>query len=118
MVLGHGNLAAVMRASMAIPTVFTPVVLDGRLLVDGGLSNNVPVDVVRAMGADIVIAVDLGAPLSDRQVESLIQVYAQTMRFLTRLNMESQLAAADLVIVPRESASSAPSSSRPARRSW
>ena len=99
-VLDHGNLATAMRASMAIPTVFTPVVLDDRLLVDGGLSNNVPVDVVRAMGADIVIAVDLGAPLSDRQVESLIQVYAQTMRFLTRLNMEPQLAAADLVIVP------------------
>ncbi|MGB6001880.1 MAG: patatin-like phospholipase family protein, partial [Thermoanaerobaculia bacterium] len=99
-VLDHGNLATAMRASMAIPTVFTPVVLDGRLLVDGGLSNNVPVDVVRDMGADIVIAVDVGAPLSDRQVESMIQVYAQTMRFLTRRNMEPQLAAADLVIVP------------------
>jgi NTE family protein len=99
-VLDHGNLATVMRASMAIPTVFTPVVLDGQLLVDGGLSNNVPVDVVRDMGADIVIAVDVGAPLSDRQVESMIQVYAQTMRFLTRRNMEPQLAAADLVIVP------------------
>ena len=99
-VVDHGNLATAMRASMAIPTVFTPVVIDDRLLVDGGLSNNLPVDVVRAMGADIVIAVDLGAPLSDRQVESLIQVYSQTMRLLTRLNMEPQLAAADLVIVP------------------
>ncbi|TNF74658.1 MAG: patatin [Acidobacteria bacterium] len=99
-VLGHGNLATAMRASMAIPTVFTPVSLDGRLLVDGGLSNNVPVDVVREMGADIVIAVDVGAPLTDRQVESMIQVYQQTMRFLTRRNMEPQLAAADLVITP------------------
>jgi NTE family protein len=99
-VLDQGNLATAMRASMAIPTAFTPVVLDGRLLVDGGLSNNVPVDVVRDMGADIVIAVDVGAPLTDRQVESMIQVYQQTMRFLTRRNMEPQLAAADLVITP------------------
>ncbi|TNF84970.1 MAG: patatin, partial [Acidobacteria bacterium] len=99
-VLSHGNLATAMRASMAIPTVFTPVSLDGRLLVDGGLSNNVPVDVVSAMGADVVIAVDVGAPLTDRQVESMIQVYQQTMRFLTRRNMEPQLAAADLVITP------------------
>ncbi len=99
-VLDQGNLATALRASMAIPTVFTPVALDGRLLVDGGLSNNVPVDVVRDMGADIVIAVDVGAPLSDRQIESMIQVYAQTMRFLTRRNMEPQLAAADLVITP------------------
>lgn len=57
--LRRGNLAVCMRASMAIPIVFTPVNLDGRVLVDGGLINNLPCDVVRAMGADVIIAIDL-----------------------------------------------------------
>lgn len=58
-VMHEGNLARSMRASMAIPGVFKPVEMDGKLLVDGGLMNNLPVDVVRDMGADIVIAIDL-----------------------------------------------------------
>lgn len=58
-VLSKGNLPSAMRASMAIPGVFKPVEMDSMLLVDGGLLNNLPVDVVREMGADIVIAVDL-----------------------------------------------------------
>lgn len=99
-VLERGDLAWAMRASMAIPSVFTPVTLDGRLLVDGGVTRNVPVDVVREMGADVVIAVDLGAPLSEREVTNVLQVYAQLQRMLTRTNMEPQLAAADLVVHP------------------
>ena len=58
-VLDHGNLVTAMRASMAIPGLFKPVELDSMVLVDGGMCNNLPVDVVRAMGADVVIAVDL-----------------------------------------------------------
>ena len=59
-VLDRGELAAAMRASMAVPGAFTPEVIDGRLLVDGGLRQNLPVQTVRAMGADVIIAVDLG----------------------------------------------------------
>jgi NTE family protein len=62
-VLGDGSLALAMRASMSIPGVFRPVRHGERLLVDGGLANQVPIDVVRAMGADVVIAVDVGSPL-------------------------------------------------------
>lgn len=58
-VLKSGYLAQAMRASMAIPGAFKPVKIDGRKLVDGGMFNNLPVDVVRGMGADIVVAVDL-----------------------------------------------------------
>jgi len=54
-----GNLAMALRASMSIPGVFKPVYYQGRTLVDGGMQNNLPVDVVRAMGAEYVIAVDL-----------------------------------------------------------
>lgn len=58
-VLRSGKLAQSMRASMAIPGAFKPVKINGMMLVDGGMMNNLPVDVVRDMGADIVIAVDL-----------------------------------------------------------
>jgi len=100
-ILDSGFLATALRATMAIPGVFAPVEWDGILMVDGGLVNNLPVDVVKAMGADIVIAVDLGAPLDAREVgESMIQIYQQTMRMLTRPNVKSRLEMADLVINP------------------
>ncbi|WP_099463810.1 patatin-like phospholipase family protein [Parabacteroides provencensis] len=59
-VFHEGSLPTSMRASMAIPAVFTPVRLDSMVLVDGGLCNNYPADVARAMGADVIIGVDLG----------------------------------------------------------
>ena len=59
--LRDGSVAAAVRASIALPGLFTPVLREGRLLVDGGLVNPVPVSLCRAMGADVVIAVDLGS---------------------------------------------------------
>jgi NTE family protein len=99
-VLDHGSLSTALRASMAIPAVFTAVELDGLTLVDGGISNNVPVDVVRDMGAEIVIAVDLRQPEFEGEIASYLQVMGQLNRFLTRKNMEAQLAQADLIIHP------------------
>lgn len=61
--LRRGSVADAVRASIALPGLFTPVWRDGRLLVDGGLVNPVPVSLVRALGADIVVAVDLNADL-------------------------------------------------------
>ena len=58
-VLADGNLTMAMRSSMAIPGMFKPVRRDSLLMLDGGLVNNLPVDVARAMGADYVIAIDL-----------------------------------------------------------
>src|SRR6185436_388123 len=60
-VMSKGSLARSIRASMAIPAIFTPVEIDGHLLIDGGESQNLPVQTVRAMGADIVIAVNVGS---------------------------------------------------------
>ncbi len=100
-VLSEGDLAAAIRASMAIPGVFTPVEIGDLLLVDGGSVRNIPVDVVRAMGADIVIAIDISAPLGDREkLTSSLAVTGQTLGFLTRLNVEAQLPLADLVLRP------------------
>ena len=58
-VIKNGRLSMAVRASMSIPGIFKPVLLDGKILFDGGMLNNLPVDVVKAMGADIVIAIDL-----------------------------------------------------------
>lgn len=65
-VLKSGSLSKAMRSTMAIPTIFNPVTWGDSLLIDGGLVNNVPVDVVREMGADYVIAVNVGRPLKKR----------------------------------------------------
>jgi len=71
---------------MAVPGAFDPVDIDGRLLVDGGISNNVPVSVARAMGADIVIVSDLGSDMLTRdQITSALSVAGQLVNFLFAL---------------------------------
>lgn len=91
-VLSQGNLAKSMRASMSIPAVFNAVDIDGRILVDGGLVNQVPIDVVRDMGADIVIAVDVGTPLGTINAESsALSIADQLMGMMTVGNTRKQL---------------------------
>ena len=67
--LRKGSIAEAVRASIALPGLFTPVTHEGRLLVDGGLVNPVPVSLARAMGADIVIAVDLNADIMRKHMK-------------------------------------------------
>lgn len=74
-ILDHGDLAYAMRASMAIPTVFTPVTIDGRLLVDGGLVNNFPVKELVDRGCDIIIGIDVQSHL-DYAIEDLSSITA------------------------------------------
>jgi NTE family protein len=62
-VLRQGRVAPAVRASSSIPGIVTPVSIDGRLLMDGGVSNNLPISVVRAMGADVVVAIGLTSAL-------------------------------------------------------
>jgi NTE family protein len=91
-VLDHGDLALALRASMSIPIVFAPREVDGRLLVDGGITANLPIDVVREMGADIVIAVDIGTPLAEREdITSVLAVTNQLLTILTRRNTDDQI---------------------------
>ena len=92
-VIGRGDLARAMRASMSIPVVFAPRELDGRLLTDGGISVNLPIDVVRGMGANVVIAVDISSPLLEREaLESVLAVADQLTGIMTRRNTEEQIA--------------------------
>lgn len=103
-ILGSGNLALAMRASMSVPAAFAAVEIDGRLLVDGGVSDNLPIDVVRQMGAEIIIAVDISTPLRTReQLTGAFTITNQLIGFLTRRNTEEQLATLtdkDILVVP------------------
>ncbi|PKM28075.1 MAG: hypothetical protein CVV08_20965 [Gammaproteobacteria bacterium HGW-Gammaproteobacteria-12] len=94
----------VMRASMSIPAVFAPVEVDGRLLVDGGMVNNVPIDVARQMGVDHVIVVDLGMPLKPaKELLTVVDVMNQSINLMMRKNSEAQLEtleADDVLILP------------------
>ena len=102
--IGHGSLAMAMRASMSLPGIMRPVSLDGKVLLDGGLANQIPIDVVRAMGAERIIAVDVGTPLSVLGNDaSVLDVVDQMSGFLTVGSAQRQLAtldADDLVIRP------------------
>jgi NTE family protein len=103
-ILSGGSLPDALRASMSVPGAFSPVRIDDRLLVDGGMSNNLPVSVARDMGADIVIAVDISsAMLTEEQLTSVLSVTEQLTNFLVRRTTDAQLASLgdqDLLIVP------------------
>lgn len=100
-VLGHGLLHEAMRASAAVPLVFQPVELQGRMLMDGGLVNNLPVDVVKSLGIDVVIAVDASSKLEKKeQLATLLEIMSQSISLQVRRESERQAALADLVITP------------------
>lgn len=101
MVLNHGSLPEAIRASMAIPTFFTPVELDGRLLVDGGLVRNFPVDEIKAMGADIVIGVFVSSDLNPKdELNSLISLLSQSALVTSALDSRKQKKLVDIYIEP------------------
>jgi len=92
-VLKNGSLASAIVASMAVPALFPPVEYEGRLLVDGGVSNNIPINVAREMGADIVIVVDISTPMMNREdIQSFTSVIDQLITVMTNQNSAAQLA--------------------------
>ena len=104
MVLAGGDLALALRSSMSVPGLFAPTELDGRILGDGGLVDNVPIDVARAMGADILIVVNIGTPLAPRDtLSSVAGITTQMINILTEQNVQRSLAtltARDVLITP------------------
>ncbi|WP_196137901.1 patatin-like phospholipase family protein [Aliikangiella sp. G2MR2-5] len=103
-VLQQGSLAEAVTASMSIPGFLIPVEKQQQLLVDGGIANNLPVSVVRNMGADVVIAVDISTPLIKRKdIKDVVDVADQLTGLLTRKNTELQITSledSDVLIVP------------------
>lgn len=104
-VMTDGDLPEALRASMSVPGLFSPIERRGRLLGDGGLVNNLPVDVARAMGAKQLIAVNVGTPLASRkELGSLVGLTAQMVNILTEQNVQRSLASLwpeDLLITPQ-----------------
>ena len=103
-VIDHGDLTTAMRASLSAPGVFAPVEYEGRLLADGGLTSNLPIDVAREMGVDVLIVVDCGFPLMERKkLDSVATVSNQMLAILLRSNSTVQrktLTDRDVIIDP------------------
>ena len=103
-VLSHGSLSRAMRASMSVPGAIAPVEIDGRLLVDGGIANNLPIDEARKLCGDVIIAVNISTPaLTRAEISSALTVGTQLINFLGKANVERQLASLgprDVLIAP------------------
>lgn len=103
-VIDHGDLTVAMMASMSVPGALPPTVYQGRLLVDGGIVNNMPVDVVKAMGADIIIAVDIGSDYKDEeQISSYLSVMNQLTNYMVKKSTAEQgklLSENDILLKP------------------
>jgi NTE family protein len=101
-VINDGPVSAAVRASCSIPGIFEPAARGGKLLVDGGLRNNVPADVVRKMGAGVVIAVSLSAGLGmPHSPRNILDVIHYSFTILVRHAVQEGLEEADIVINPR-----------------
>ncbi len=95
-ILSSGHLATAMQASMTVPGALKPVHLDGKLLVDGGVVNNMPVNVAQALGADVIIAVDLRDNLMpSKELNSALNIVAQLTTFMTNASADAQKALMD-----------------------
>ncbi len=99
-VLDRGPLARAIRASCAVPGVFQPVEHQGRLLVDGGTVDNLPVAVAREKGADLVIAVDISQNVTNFNITNLIDVTLQAAHIMFSENVSQRRRDADVLIAP------------------
>ena len=103
-VLDRGSLPQAMRASMSVPGAMAPVEIDGRLLVDGGIANNLPIDQARKLCADVIIAVNISTPpLKRSEITSAVSVVGQLINFLGIESVDKQLKSLgdeDVLIAP------------------
>ncbi len=101
-VLRNGSLIDAMRASMAIPLLFTPVSIGDELLVDGGLIQNLPVTEAKSLGADLIIAVDTSSKLrKEKELDAPWEIADQVTTIMQQDRIKEQMALADIVIQPQ-----------------
>jgi NTE family protein len=100
-VLDKGSVARAVRASSAIPGVFPPVDHQGKMLVDGGVIDNIPVSVAREKGADIVIAVDISENVINFNINNLLDVMLQSITIMGAENAKYRKREADVLISPK-----------------
>ena len=99
-VLDRGSIAKAVHASSAIPGVFEPVTHMGKLLVDGGVVDNIPIDVAREKGADLVVAVDISENVGNVNIKNLVDVLLQTTNIMFEVNVSHLRGAADVLVQP------------------
>ncbi len=100
-VLDHGSLSEAMRASITVPLLYSPLERDSMLMVDGGLTSNIPVDVAKSLGCDVVIVVNSTSSLRNiDQLEAPWEVADQIMTIMMQESNKQQLKLADVVIAP------------------
>jgi NTE family protein len=98
--LDKGPMAKAIRASSSIPGIFPPVTFGSRTLVDGGVTDNVPCDIAKAKGADIIIAVNLQKDVKNDQIDSIVDVIGQSISIMMRESSKAKMACADVIIEP------------------
>ncbi len=100
-VMRQGEVASAVMASNAVPGIYRPVIIDGRMLVDGGIMEDVPISPLRPMGADTVVAVNLSADRKYRQPEDIIDILLNAFDIAIDEDTRTQVKAADVLIEPR-----------------
>ena len=100
-VLDRGPVARAVRASCSIPGIFEPVKHQDKLLVDGGVVDNIPIDVAREKGADVVIAVDISGHITNFDITNVVDVVFQATNIMFNENVKSRKKDADVLIRPR-----------------
>jgi len=99
--LDRGVLPRALRASFAIPSVFTPAELDGRVLIDGGVARNLPAEDARALGADVLICVDVSEPLQPPDsLRTFLDIVDQTISFRGQASTREQRRRCDVIVQP------------------
>lgn len=99
-VFTSGPVDLAVRASISIPGIFEPVEWEGKILVDGGVIDRIPIAAVREMGADLVIAVDVVPRFQEVQIRSIFDVIAQTLGVMERQMLSQQMIETDVLIHP------------------
>lgn len=96
----EGLVAPAVRASASIPGVFEPVEYRHRLLIDGGVIDNVPIDIAQIMGADIIIAVAVNVDIANMKTNNMLKIMTQVINIQSNYISSSQLKNADVIITP------------------
>jgi NTE family protein len=99
-IIDHGSVQKAVRASCSIPGVFEPLTYEGKMLVDGGVIENVPISVAREKGADIVIAVDISENVTNFKITNMLDVLMQSFNIVFNEVVLAKNKDADVLIAP------------------
>jgi NTE family protein len=99
-VLDHGSIARAVHASSAIPGIFEPVAHQGKILVDGGVVDNIAIDVAKEKGADVVVAVDISENVGNVAIRNVLDVLLQSTNIMFAENVKHRKKGADVLVAP------------------